>query len=133
MQNTPCWICVSISIHLHLQPRCWGIIVMQPSQNRHRDINNQELEEPWLDYIIGTFIGKTRTLELGDFRLHACTLGRNSRAGNARKSVAPQGFFSLNFICNIFCVIFLDFGTVLEQIASAIFELFRQKWVWKHP
>ena len=44
--------------------------------------------------IIGTFIGKTRTLELCDFRLHACTLGRKLRWINLSKSLAAQGFLT---------------------------------------
>ena len=67
-------------------------------------INNQELEEPRPKYIIGTFIGKTRTLELSDFRLHACTLGRKLRWINLSKSLAAQRLLGSRFICFIFYV-----------------------------
>ena len=43
------------------------------------------------------------------------------------KSIVPQGFFISNFICNIFCVIFLNFGTVLGRTSWGVFLTFYAK------
>ena len=79
--------------------------MLQPSQIRHRNARKEELEEPRPNQIIGTFIGKTPTLELREFRLHACTLGRNEGVPEVRKSLVAQGIFAFSLMGIIFCVI----------------------------
>ena len=81
------------------------MVVMQTSWNRTRNSHKEELEEPWPYKTIGIFIGKTPGLELCEFRLYACTLGRNEGVSEAQKSLVAQGFFALSLMGIIFYVI----------------------------
>ena len=77
---------------------------MQTSWNRTRNSHKEELEEPWPYKIIGIFIGKTPALELCEFRLYACTLGRNEGVSEVRKSLVAQGIFTFSLMGIFFYV-----------------------------
>ena len=85
---------------------------MQTSWNRTRNSHKEELEEPWPYKIIGIFIGKTPALELCEFRLYACTLGRNEGVSEAQKTLRLKGF--LHF--HLWVSFFMSLGGVFGQV-----------------
>lgn len=102
-------------------------VILEAEQGSHQIHTIRSCESPGPPKQDRTIYRKTLTLELCEFRSYACTLGRNLEPQNMRKSVVPQGFFLSSFICNIFCVIFLNFGTVLGRTSRGVFLTFQVK------
>ena len=67
IQDTLCWICAFISLHLHLPPWCCGIVVSQLMRYRHKIHTRRSWKSPGLPKQNRIIYRKTLTLELCEF------------------------------------------------------------------
>ena len=67
MQNTPCWICASIPIHLHSPPWYCGIVVSHLMRYRHKIHTRRSCKSPGPSKQNRIIYRKTLTPELCEF------------------------------------------------------------------
>ena len=127
IQDTLCWICAFISLHLHLPPWCCGIVISHLMRYRHKIHTRRSWKNPGPPKQNRIIYRKTLTPELCEFQAYACTLGRNPRGQQPLKSVAVQGLLPVKFIGIIFYVILPDFWTTFSTRCRGRFSNFLSK------